>query len=119
MTTSNEMLQRAPVLRREATKAEWTVWRIVRSRQLLGLKFKRQVPFGNCILDSYCEEKKLVIEIDGSQHDEERNREYDETRTRYLESCGVRVIRSWNSQINRKPNDVYDLLLQHISELKY
>lgn len=119
MNTSNRILQRARVLRRDATKAEQIVWKIVRRRQLLDLRFKRQVPFGNYILDFYCEEKKLVIEIDGSQHDEEKNKKYDQIRSHYLSSCGLQVIRLWNSQINRKRNDVYDLLVQLISELKY
>lgn len=117
MNTSKKLLLQARLLRREATKAERIVWKTVRRRQLLDLKFKRQVPLGNYILDFYCEEKKLVIEIDGSQHDEEKDRRYDEVRTQYLVSCGLKVLRVWNSQINRKPNDVYDLLVQLISEL--
>ena len=55
-------------MRRESTDAEAAIWRLLRDRQLALFKFRRQVPFQNFILDFVCFEKRMIIEIDGSQH---------------------------------------------------
>ncbi len=90
-------LKRARELRRDSTDAENKLWYQLQNRQLCGLKFRRQVPIGNFIVDFVCNEQKLVIEIDGGQHDE--NRKYDNWRSEMLAERGYRVIRFWNNDV--------------------
>jgi len=88
-------LQRS--LRKGMTDAEQALWRILRGRQVDGIKFRRQHPFGNYILDFVCLENKLIIEVDGGQHVEQA--EYDEVRTRQLQRAGFHVLRLWNNEV--------------------
>jgi very-short-patch-repair endonuclease len=87
---------RAIELRKELTPAERKLWSRIRNNQL-GVNFRRQHAIGNFIPDFVCIEKKLVIELDGSQHLEQE--EYDKERTKYLESQGYKVIRFWNNSV--------------------
>ena len=73
-----------------------------------GHKFRRQHPFENFILDFICLEKKLVVEVDGSQHFEQINK--DEVRTRILEKAGFRVIRFWNNQVMNEYENVKEAI---------
>ena len=86
---------RAIELRKEPTPAESKLWSRIRNDQL-GVTFRRQHAIGNYIPDFVCIEKKLIIELDGSQHLEQE--EYDQERTKYLESQGYKVIRFWNNE---------------------
>ncbi|MEK9180830.1 MAG: endonuclease domain-containing protein [Patescibacteria group bacterium] len=106
-------------LRRNQTEAERKTWNILRNRQILGLKFFRQYGIGKFILDFYCPEMKLAIEIDGGQHNETQNRQADEARTHYLRGLGIKVIRFWNNEILLNPEGVYDKILQIINSLKF
>ena len=109
-TMSNERIRvspktrkRARELRRELTPIEAILWQRLRSRRLAGLKFRRQHPIGPFITDFYCAERKLVIEIDGDTHAEQRR--YDASRTAWLEKQGIRVIRFNNRDVlNNLPN---------------
>lgn len=87
---------RAIELRKELTSAERKLWRAIRNDQL-GVSFRRQHAIGNYIPDFVCIKKKLIIELDGSQHLEQE--EYDEERTKYLNSLGYKVIRFWNNDV--------------------
>lgn len=87
---------RAIELRKELTPAERKLWSKIRNDQL-GVNFRRQHAIGNFIPDFICIEKKLVIELDGSQHLEQE--EYDKKRTKYLELQGYKVIRFWNNEV--------------------
>ena len=78
----------ARTLRAGATDAERSLWRLLRSRQVAGSKFRRQRPFGPYILDFYCIEKRLAVEADGGQHFTPEGREADARRTEYLEQRG-------------------------------
>lgn len=84
-------------LRKNSTYEENLLWHNLR-RNKLGYKFYRQHSIGQYILDFYCAAKRIVIEIDGQQHLE--NKEYDKERTLYLESLGYKVLRFWNGEIN-------------------
>ncbi len=101
-------IQNARRLRREQTKPEDIFWHEVRNRNFLGLKFRRQVPIDKYIADFVCEQEKLIVELDGDQHAE--NEEYDEARTRVLESHGYRVIRFWNGDIYKNLDGVFEEL---------
>ncbi|MDP6389070.1 MAG: DUF559 domain-containing protein [Alphaproteobacteria bacterium] len=86
--------KRARRLRRDSTEAEKRLWRILRSRQFLNAKFRRQQPIGPYIVDFVSFEKRFVVEVDGGQHAED-----DSARTLYLQSSGYRVIRFWNNEV--------------------
>jgi very-short-patch-repair endonuclease len=88
---------RAIQLRKEPTAAEVKLWAFLRGNKLNGVNFRRQHAIGKYIVDFCSLKKKLVIELDGSQHLEQE--EYDQERTLYLESQGYRVIRFWNDQV--------------------
>jgi very-short-patch-repair endonuclease len=89
---------RARKLRREATEAERKLWLRLRYHAM-GVKFRRQHPVGNFIVDFISLEAKLVVEIDGGQHDRDADRLADAQRTQYLEECGYKVLRFWNDEV--------------------
>ena len=82
-----KQIKRARALRKTSTDAETLLWSRLRNRQFRNLKFRRQVPLGHYIVDFYCHELRLVIELDGGQHSEE----VDRTRTQWLESEARRL----------------------------
>ncbi len=86
-------------LRNNATKAEQTLWKHLKNRQVGGYKFRRQHGIGNFVVDFYCPELKFVIELDGWVHGEKLQKEKDYERQKYLETQGFLVIRYTNAQI--------------------
>jgi very-short-patch-repair endonuclease len=82
-------------LRREMTEVERVMWNALRNRQIDGFKFRRQATMGPYIVDFLCIEPRLVVELDGGQHDEQR----DAGRTAFIEAQGYMVQRFWNSEI--------------------
>ena len=108
----DEKYTRARNLRKNLTSQEKTLWNLVKNRQINNRKFRRQVPIGNYIVDFLCKEKSLVIELDGGQHNQLINIDYDNKRTEYLESCGYKVIRFWNNDVDNNLEGVYETLLR-------
>ena len=104
-------LQRA--LRHTMTDAERKLWSILRGRQFDGLKFRRQHPFGDYILDFVCLEEKLVVEVDGGQHQERLTE--DSIRTKALERAGFRVLRFWNHEVLQQVEAVAEQIQQTVS----
>jgi very-short-patch-repair endonuclease len=86
-------------LRQQGTPSERVLWLKLRNRQLAGVKFRRQQPLGNYIVDFVSFDKKVIIEIDGGQHNEDWFSIRDENRTVWLNSQGFRVLRFWNNEI--------------------
>ena len=86
-------------LRKNSTIQERRLWNLLKNRQFHNLKFKRQQPIGDYIVDFICKEAKIIIEVDGGQHNEPENIEYDKTRTEYLNNLGYKVVRFWNNEI--------------------
>ena len=105
----------ARTLRTSATDAERSLWRLLRSRQVAGSKFRRQRPFGPYILDFYCIEKRLAVEADGGQHFTPEGREADARRTEYLEQRGVRVLRFTNREILTEEDGVLAAISQALA----
>jgi very-short-patch-repair endonuclease len=105
MTTS-----RAKRLRKNSTDAERALWRILRSRQLGGHKFRRQQPLGPFIVDFVCLDARMVVEIDGGQHNEEEDIAYDQRRSQWLEKAGFRVMRFWNQEVLNELESVSDAI---------
>ena len=90
---------RAKAMRRSMTEAELKLWNELRAHRLMGLGFRRQFPISGYIVDFACPAKKLIVEVDGSQHSEAARSEYDEVRTRRLQEDGWTVLRFWNHDI--------------------
>ena len=112
--TKPHIQQYARDLRKEATDAEQWLWQHLRSRRLLGFKFRRQVPIGDYIIDFLCKEQKLVVELDGSQHQEQV--EYDQRRSEYLEQQGYRVVRYWNHDVLQQGEVVLEDIVRRLQE---
>lgn len=110
-TNSNSKIK-AKSLRKNSTFEEQKLWKNLKAKKLDGFKFRRQEPVENYIVDFICFETKLVIELDGGQHNQEANKEYDFHRTQFLESCGFKVVRFWNNQINNEMESVLSFILQ-------
>ena len=104
-------------LRKNLTEEERKLWNLLRNRKFLNLKFKRQYPIYNYVVDFCCEEKKIVIEIDGGQHNEPENIEYDKKRTEIINAEGYKVVRFWNNEINENIEGVYSKLLDIFKEI--
>lgn len=102
-------------LRKNSTIQELRLWNLLKSRQFYNLKFKRQQPIGNYIVDFICKEAKVIIEIDGGQHNKPENIDYDTVRTEYLNSIGYKVLRSWNNEIYENIEYVMSKLKQEIN----
>ena len=90
---------RARALRRQQTEAEALLWKHLRSRQLLGLKFRRQHPIGSCFADFACIEIGLVIELDGGQHADEGAAAQDTARALCMAAAGFTTRRFWNHEV--------------------
>ena len=93
------IFQRAEVLRKKMTEAEKILWEVLKTKKLSGYKFRRQHPILKFILDFYCHESKLGIEIDGQVHNSKEQRFYDEDRTDILKEYGIKIIRFHNNEI--------------------
>ena len=98
-------------MRRVATDAEQKLWLLLRDRRLDGIKFRRQVPFRQYILDFVCFERKLVVEVDGGQHGDS---ETDARRDALLRAEGFQVARYWNNDVLRNPEGVLTDLLNRL-----
>ena len=94
-----QRIKQARSLRNNQTKAEELLWFRLRDSRLDKTKFRRQQPMDNYIVDFICFEKKLVIEVDGGQHNEESTADIDQVRTDWLEGRGYKVLRFWNNEV--------------------
>ena len=103
-----DLLQYAREMRAECTDAELLLWRILRNRQLEGFKFRRQHPVGRYILDFYCHEAKLAVELDGGDHDLEDQAACDAGRDQGLGEAGIRVLRFWNTDVSQNLQGVLE-----------
>ena len=88
-------LERSRALRRDSTDAERKLWQCLRAGQLQGLKFRRQHSIPPYTVNLFCPSARLVVEVDGSQHNEETDR----ARTRFLEARGLAVLRFWDNEV--------------------
>ena len=95
--TSRTIRTRAKALRSDQTPAERMLWRVLRDRAVNGLKFRRQHPLDGFVLDFFCPEAKLCVELDGGVHDDQQER--DAERTAQLQARGLRVIRFRNEEV--------------------
>ncbi|MFV2065594.1 MAG: endonuclease domain-containing protein, partial [Pirellulales bacterium] len=101
---------RAQQLRRNATKPEQLLWSILRARHLGGLKFRRQHPIEPYVVDFYCAQAKLVVELDGESH--EGRQAYDRQRESFLRKMGLTVYRVTNDQVLENLDGVAEGILR-------
>ncbi|MDF7801898.1 HsdR family type I site-specific deoxyribonuclease [Pontiellaceae bacterium B1224] len=112
------LAKRARELRQKQTPAEEVMWELVRNRQLADLKFRRQHQIGPYIVDFFCNEKKLVVELDGSAHEIEAQQKKDHKRTAYLESLGFSVLRFDNNDFLNDPQSILEQIANpHLNPL--
>lgn len=103
---------RARSLRSNMTDVERRLWMALKGKQIAGCRFRRQHPIGAYVADFACVEKMLVIELDGSQH---QNQEaYDEDRSRYLNQQGWQVVRFWNNEVLENLDGVLEAILEKL-----
>ena len=110
MKIDPQLLQFAKSMRHTATDAEQLMWQLLRAKHFMGLKFRRQHVIKPYIVDFYCHEIGLVIELDGSQHGTDDAIEYDAERTKFLETLGLTVVRYWNHDVLGRT----DVVLEHL-----
>jgi very-short-patch-repair endonuclease len=107
----SKLSKNAKTLRKNATHAENILWNRLRARQIEGLKFRRQQPIENVIVDFVNFEKRVVIEVDGGQHAIEKNK--DKKRDRVLKDMGFKILRFWNNEVIENTDEV----LEHIRQM--
>lgn len=104
------------LLRSSMTDAERRLWQKLRGKQLYGWKFRRQHPYGDYVLDFVCLESKLVVEVDGGQHVEQR--QDDTSRDANLRAAGFVVLRFWNHQVMQQLDDVVNAIVAALPATK-
>ena len=109
---SPAITSRAQYLRRTMTETEKILWSKIRNKQQNGMYFRRQHPYNIYILDFYCFKSNLAIEIDGEIH--LRQKVYDEERTKFLESSGLKVLRFTNEDIKTRIDWVLMIIKKHL-----
>ncbi len=114
---NKKLISNARSLRKNMTKEERRLWYSFLCR--CPAKFRRQQVIGNYIVDFYCHEKKLVVELDGSQHFEENGKQADAVRDAYMRSLGMTVLRYSNLDINRRFEGVCEDILQYLDIGEY
>ena len=108
------LLEIARTLRRQQTSAEALLWALLRNRQLLGFRFRRQHQFGDYIPDFYCREASLAIECDGPVHETNERWHHDQARDAYFAGPGIYVLRFSNSQLLDDPEAVLNAIAKRL-----
>ena len=109
---------RARELRKNSTLSEVLLWNVLKQKRANGLDFDRQKVIGNYIVDFYCRQASLVIELDGSQHFTDRGEAYDNIRTEVLEKYGLSVLRISNLDITKNFSGVCECINDSLSHLR-
>ena len=105
-----ELTDKRKLLRNSSTSAEAVLWRSIKNKQLDGKRFRRQFSIGQYVLDFYCPEEKLAVELDGADHFTVEGLYHDEKREKFLNSKGIRVIRIENTNVFK----IHDMVLEYI-----
>ena len=111
-TTTTKIVQAAREQRRQPTLAEKKLWDALRGRRLAGLKFRRQHPYGQFVLDAFCVEHQLEVEVDGGVHADLAQAARDAERTKFLEERGIRVLRVSNEEVENNLDEVLKRIVE-------
>jgi very-short-patch-repair endonuclease len=114
---TSSSFEKARWLRNNTTKHEQMLWEYLRKNKILGARIKRQHPIGTYIADFYCHAAKLVIEVDGANHNTTDQKLYDEERTFNLKINGLKVIRFSNEQIEQDLSNVIAEITKQVQEM--
>jgi very-short-patch-repair endonuclease len=106
--------ERSRLLRKNMTAAEEYLWSKIRDDAIKCFRFYRQKPIGIYIADFYCPKAKLIVEVDGGQHDSSEIVEYDKARSEYLTSLGLRILRFTNREILTNITDVLEKIKKNL-----
>ncbi|MBO9681243.1 MAG: DUF559 domain-containing protein [Flavisolibacter sp.] len=106
--------QHAKQLRATQTPAEQKLWSLLRNKQLKGKKFRRQHAIADYVVDFYCHECKLAIELDGNHHNNEEAKEYDKARTILLNEQAITVLRFWNEEVRKDIEKVLEKISAYL-----
>ena len=110
------LVKQAQEMRKNSTPAEEVMWEILRDRRFLEMKFRRQHQFGDYIVDFYCHEKRLVVELDGPVHSSHERAKVDQKRDGYLRSQGLNVVRFRNEDLLNNPESVLQRLAESVTD---
>jgi very-short-patch-repair endonuclease len=113
---NRELVRRARILRSNMTRAEIILWSRLRSKKINGYKFRRQQPLLDYVVDFYCDELKLIIEVDGEIHSQNEKPKYDFRRGNILKINGYHIIRISNLEIETEINSAINKIISFISE---
>ena len=111
-----DILAKAHDLRLNMTKSEKILWERLRNKKVLGYKFRRQHAISQFVVDFYCHEAKIVIEVDGGYHLKRDQKEYDENRTVELENLGINVIRFTNEEVELETERVLEKIQKELKK---
>lgn len=111
----SEIKQTRRALRKKMPRPEEIIWFKIRNRQLSGNKFRRQYSFDNFVVDFYCVEKKLAIEIDGDSHFNKKAIEYDQIRQDRIEKLGIKFLRFTNNEVIQNINGVLGEIIKNLT----
>jgi very-short-patch-repair endonuclease len=114
---SRNTFEMAHALRKKMTDAERILWKRLKDKSIFKVKFRRQHPVDIFVLDFYCHELKLAIEVDGEIHLSAEAREYDEGRSYELENFGIKILRFTNKQIFENLDEVQASILSTINDI--
>ena len=112
----SQLKERRKQLRNNSTTEENILWSKLKNRKIFNFKFRRQHSIAYYILDFYCPEKKLCIELDGNQYNQKDNLDYDKNRTEFLNAVGIEVLRFNNYQINTNIDEVVNMISEKLKE---
>ena len=107
---ANRLTDLAKNLRKRSTDTEHLLWKHLRASRFDGLKFKRQQPIGNYIVDFVCFEKRVIIELDGGHHSEKEQMQKDLERDLFFEKQGYKVLRIWDNEVFRNTRGVLEVI---------
>lgn len=110
--TTPAIVEAARRQRRAMTSAEAVLWEALRGRRLANLKFRRQHPFGPFVLDAFCVEHQLEVEVDGDVHSDPAVAARDAERTQYLQQRGIRVLRFSNEEVEERLEEVLKKIVE-------
>jgi very-short-patch-repair endonuclease len=112
LTLPSELIDFVRTLRTGQTDPESLFWHLLRDRRLLGLKFRRQHPMPPYVLDFYCDEIKLAVELDGGQHNQDEIATRDAERDRIVAKHGIELVRYWNHDVMLRTENVLEDLVE-------
>jgi very-short-patch-repair endonuclease len=114
---ADNRIPRARKLRRDVTEAEKKLWRVLRIVPMGGSHFRRQAPIGPYFADFACHTQRIVIELDGGQHEEATQAKRDGNRDEYMKANGYRVLRFWNNDVMKNLDGVLQVIVEAFSAL--